>query len=321
MPSFIDVFCGAGGFTEGFKMAGWKHVCGIEIDKWAAATYAAHNHGDVIIKDARNVAKSDIDPFMNKYSVTTLDAIIASPPCTSFSRAGPRREGDERDQLYKEVLRLTELLSPKWVVVENVLGMLTKLDSKSGAKFAQLLIDDFRRIGYACEYRVLNAMQFDVPQNRKRVIFIASKDPNAIKFPVVRFVKPDEVPVRKYLALPYRVPERYFMSEKKIEYYRGREGFTRIINPARACHTIRATYLRSRGEHALVACKDGRIRMLTEKEVASIMGFDKQYKIVGSATQVYKQLGNSVAPPMAHAIARVLLEGLGRKPKHGAPRR
>lgn len=307
MPSFIDVFCGAGGFTEGFKMAGWKHVCGIEIDKWAAASYAANNHGDVILKDVRSVGPSDIRPFLKKHRVTSLDAIVASPPCTSFSRAGPRKAGDERDELYKEVLRLTQALQPKLVVIENVMGMLTKDDCVRGGKFADLLVSDFGRIGYTCKYRVLSTLQFNVPQNRKRVIFIASKDPTLIRFPDVATVRPEEVPVRKYLLPPSRVPTKYFMTPQKIEYYKGREGFTRFINPARASPTIRATYLRSRGEHALVKLQDGRVRMLTEKEVASIMGFSKSFKVIGSPTQVYKQLGNSVAPPMAEGIAKALL--------------
>lgn len=303
---FIDVFCGAGGFSEGFKMAGWKHVVGVEWDKFAAATYAANNDGDVIVKDAREVKLSDLTPFLKKHGVAgKLDALIGSPPCTSFSMAGLRKPGDDRDDLYKEVLRLGKLLQPRWIVMENVVGMLSKRD-KSGKTFADLVVEDLKKIGYHCEYRVLTATAFGVPQIRKRVIFVASKNPKDIAFPVPNVVDSRQVPVRRVLEPHDRVPAKFWMSREKIKWFDERPQYARYIDVDKACPTIRAGYFRSRGEHSLLKLEDGRVRMLTDKEVARIQGFPKTFKFVGSLTQKYKQIGNAVAPPMAKGIAGAL---------------
>lgn len=306
--SFIDVFCGAGGFTEGFKMAGWKHIVGIEWDKHAASTYAANHEGDVIVKDARLVTIADLNPFLikNNRGSKSIDAIIGSPPCTSFSSAGPRIIGDERDDLYREVIRLAALLKPKFVVIENVIGMLTKTDpQRNNQSFVNLVIKDLNAIGYFCEYQVLSAMQFGLPQSRRRVIFVACRDKRKIRFPIVDKVDPRSVPVRKVLEPPQRVAAKFFLSPQKIDYFANRE-FTRYIDLDKAAPTIRATYFKSQGEHGLVRYDDGRVRKLTDKEIARIQGFPKSYVFLGSLTQIYKQIGNAVAPPMGKAIALAL---------------
>lgn len=309
---FIDVFCGAGGFTEGLKMAGFTHICGIEIDKHAAATYAANNHGDVIVDDVRNVTMARLKPYIDKNGgagsgKTRIDVLAGSPPCTSFSSAGPRKEGDERDDLYMEMIRLAKLLDPKVIVIENVVGMMTKRDPRRQNQcFADLVLQDFRKAGYHCRYETLSTLQFGLPQTRKRVVFIASKDEALIRFPKVESVEAltarDElVAVRTVLDPPEVIPPLYFFTARKIQYWMGNP-YAKIIDMNKPSPTIRATYHRSQGEHALIRYVDGRMRRMTEKEVARVQGFPPGFVFVGSATQIYKQIGNAVAPPMARGI-------------------
>lgn len=297
--NFIDVFCGAGGFTEGLKQAGWRHIVGIDNDKFAAETYRA-NHGDIITKDIKNVSVSEVQKFIGRKK---LGAIVASPPCTSFSYAGKRQIGDDRDYLYKHVVRLTKYLQPRWVIIENVVGFLNK------SNVAADMMQDFKRIGYKGKWKVLSTMQFGLPQKRERAIFIAAKNIDDVVFPdVPRHIT--IVPVKPYIARRKNIHVKYFWSkDKKIANNSNgtRSKFIRFLTMSKPCYTIRASYFKARGEHSLIKYKDGQIRMLTEKEVAKIQGFPKTYKFIGSLSQIYKQIGNAVAPPMAAGIAKALL--------------
>jgi DNA (cytosine-5)-methyltransferase 1 len=320
MPTFIDLFCGAGGFTQGLKSAGWTHVAGIELDKHAAETYAA-NHGadEVLVKDVRKVTPEDLRPFFDRQGLAlapgALDAIVASPPCTSFSRVGPRKVGDDRDTLYKEAVRLARALKPRWVVMENVVGMLSKRDAK-GVTFADRIARDLRAAGYSCQYRVLEATSFGVPQRRRRVIFVAARDgPGDVRFPPEGVeVDPAAVAAGRVLLPPgTRVPAQFRLTPEKVRYYlEDKKEWTHVLDPKRPAPTVRASYLKSRGQECLVSLRGGGLRLLTPLEMARLQGFPDDYRFPGSMTQVYKQIGNAVAPPMARGIALALAQAPAR---------
>lgn len=166
-PVLIDLFCGAGGMSLGFNQAGFKTIFANDIEECCIETYK-FNHPEVdptkvVLGDIKELAET-VKKYVEEKSV---DIVIGGPPCQGFSLANQQRLIDDpRNKLYREYVKVVELLSPKFFVMENVEGM---------KNIASQVVEDFNAIGYTVEYRVLNAFDYGVPQNRKRLIFIGNK--------------------------------------------------------------------------------------------------------------------------------------------------
>ena len=196
-PIAIDLFCGAGGMSEGIIQAGFHIIYSNDISKEAMKTYI-HRHEQLGLihkkntfescKDIRKIdAKEIFDSISQikdyKNQDINIDAIFGGPPCQGFSRAGKRNADDPRNILFKEYIRIINDVKPKYVVMENVEGFLdTIFDGFIGLdgerykkdKAPTILINEFKKIGYnTVGPKLLNASDFGVPQNRKRMIFIA----------------------------------------------------------------------------------------------------------------------------------------------------
>jgi DNA (cytosine-5)-methyltransferase 1 len=298
-PLFIDLFCGAGGFTEGLKRAGFHHVVGVEIDPLYASTYRA-NHGDVIEDDLRNVTKERLDAFVQGRKI---DLIAASPPCQSFSSCGPRKVGDPKDMLYQEVIRIAPMYQPRLLVIENVLGLLTK---RAGSdKIIDTMIRDLAAIGYHAEYRVLSADEFEVPQRRKRVIIVAALDPADISFPVP--VQGFDPSVQRVLRAEADVPAKYFWPLHRREYFDRKPKYVKYLDVTQPCCTLRACYAKNRGADAAIQYAPDRVRMMTEQECAAIQSFPDTYVFKGSMTKQYKQIGNAIPVNLAKHVGCAIL--------------
>ncbi len=165
-PVIIDLFCGAGGLSLGFAQEGFKTSLANDIEPCCIDTYA-HNHPEtprkhIVLGDIRDVV--DNIKFLTRYP--SVDVIIGGPPCQGFSMANRQRLIDDpRNHLYKDYVRAVAEVNPKFFVMENVKGMLGVADQ---------VVEDFFRIGYNVSYRVLNAKDFGVPQNRERLIYIGN---------------------------------------------------------------------------------------------------------------------------------------------------
>ena len=118
-PTVVDLFCGAGGMSEGFKMAGYRILLGIEKDEAAAKTYRANNPDTaLIVGDIQLVADKEI---LEKLGGKKIDAVIGGPPCQGFSMANTHRKADDpRNELYLEFVRVVKLVKPDFFVMENV---------------------------------------------------------------------------------------------------------------------------------------------------------------------------------------------------------
>jgi len=166
-PTVVDLFCGAGGMSLGFSREGYKIILANDIDETSINTYSL-NHPEVeedrIIKgDIREVMVHITDMLRRKQP----DIVIGGPPCQGFSMANRQRLIDDpRNVLYKDFVEVVKSLKPKFLIMENVKGM---------KKVAPQVIEDFQRIGYEADYRVLNARDFSVPQNRERIIYIGNR--------------------------------------------------------------------------------------------------------------------------------------------------
>jgi DNA (cytosine-5)-methyltransferase 1/site-specific DNA-methyltransferase (adenine-specific) len=168
MLKILDLFSGVGGFSYGFEMTKhFKCVGHIEFDKQIANSFAK-NHPDVIsfVGDIK-----DISPLQVKEKIGDVDVIIGGPPCQGFSLKGKRKGlDDERNFLFKEYIKFVEYFNPKYFVLENVVAML----SDSNGYFKEEIKKAFEELGYFVSVGILNSLNFGVPQNRKRAIFIGS---------------------------------------------------------------------------------------------------------------------------------------------------
>lgn len=178
-PTAIDLFAGAGGMTEGLRKAGFQSVLANEYDEMAGLTFQT-NHPDVplLVKDVKTLS---VDEVLERtgLAVGELSLISGGPPCQGFSLAGPRFDGDPRNQMFKEFVRLVDGLRPQAFLFENVSGIL----SMSGGSVLRAIMSEFTDIGYRCEYKLLSAADYGVPQARPRFILIGVRDGDVIGFP------------------------------------------------------------------------------------------------------------------------------------------
>jgi DNA (cytosine-5)-methyltransferase 1 len=172
-PTVISTFAGGGGSSLGYSMAGFRELLAVEWDDNAVATFKL-NFPDVPVYHG-DICKLTVDECLKLAGLTgprQLDVLDSSPPCQGFSTAGKRDFGDDRNQLFREFVRLLRGLQPKVFVMENVSGM---VKGKMKLIFADIL-RELKASGYVVSARLLNAMWFGVPQSRERMIFIGVRE-------------------------------------------------------------------------------------------------------------------------------------------------
>ena len=198
MPYAIDLFCGAGGCSEGLIQAGFDILFSSDISDMVEKTYV-HRHEQLGLiqgentwferADIRNLTGdiirdriSSLKIFNNK-QMPDIDLIIGGPSCQGFSRAGRRDKSDPRNMLFGEYVRVISEIKPKYIVLENVEGFvdmqflgyvgITGIKYKDGSVTPDILRSELNEIGYdTLEPRILNAADYGVPQRRNRIIFI-----------------------------------------------------------------------------------------------------------------------------------------------------
>lgn len=214
--NFIDLFSGAGGLSEGFIRAGFKPIAHVEIDKAACNTMLTRTayhylkkiknfqpYLDYIQNKISRTELYSLLPKNERESVINLpigeennkiifnkidllkrgkniDFIIGGPPCQAYSIVGRSRDqnrmqGDSRNYLFKEYAKFLDYYQPKFFVFENVVGLISA-KTKDGESYLQMMLDLFKEKGYHAEYKVLEAKDFGVLQNRRRIILIGKKN-------------------------------------------------------------------------------------------------------------------------------------------------
>lgn len=192
MLSAIDLFAGAGGLTEGFRQAGFRCLAANDFDSAAAKTFkASHPEATFIegkiekisnglLREVAGVAKGD------------LDVLLGGPPCQAFSVYNHQRGfHDERSGLFREYLRIVDGLMPQFVVMENVTG----IKSVGNGRAVTEITESLQKLGYFVEHRILKAEEYGVPQERRRIFFIGSRDSNSIPWPKATHIAGDELPL------------------------------------------------------------------------------------------------------------------------------
>ncbi|MDO7847430.1 DNA cytosine methyltransferase [Hymenobacter sp. M29] len=174
----LSLFSGIGGLCAGVKKAGFRVVGAVEYDKYAAVNYRL-NFPEIPLYDGSVAGflpaetPEVFEQHRQTYANTeTLDLLFGGPPCQGYSQIGPRDVADPRNEMYLEMIRLATLLHPKFILIENVPNMLLM---KKGM-FKERILNSLKSIGYSnIGLKVLNAVDFGVPQARRRVFILATK--------------------------------------------------------------------------------------------------------------------------------------------------
>ncbi len=171
-PTVISTFAGGGGSSLGYSMAGFRELLAVEWDDNAVETFRL-NFPDVPVYHG-DIAALTVEEVLQRTGLKPgeLDVFDGSPPCQGFSTAGKRVMDDPRNSLFREFVRLLRGLRPKVFVMENVSGM---VKGKMKLIFADIL-RELKASGYVVSARLLNAMYFNVPQSRERMIFIGVRE-------------------------------------------------------------------------------------------------------------------------------------------------
>lgn len=214
--TFLGLFSGAGGLDLGFEKAGFIHTQSSDILDYAVNTLK-HNRPNW------DVLNCDVRDYMPGFR-EGLDVLLAGFPCQGFSLGGNRNSNDERNTLYREVIRIAKQMQPRVIVMENVLNLRTMKHPETGKPYAVQISDELDAIGYKTRFQFFRVSEYGVPQTRRRFIFIAYKGDTLDHF---LFPQPQkETPIRDFLfdlaqndhlKLPNHSPRWGFKSHVHIE--------------------------------------------------------------------------------------------------------
>ncbi len=299
----VSLFAGAGGMDLGLEQAGMKVLWANDFDRDACETYRMWSDAIVVEGDIANVDFSTVpDP----------DVIVGGFPCQGFSLAGPRKINDNRNALYKHFVHAVEEKRPYAFIAENVKGILTLGD---GA-ILEAIIQDFEDRGYHVAWKLLNAADYGVPQNRERVIFVGLRTDISSKY---EFPEPlvKRVTMREILGdLPKPKEEDICMapySSRFMSRNRRRDwdeiSYT-IPAMAKQVPLHPSSPMMTKLEQDLWVFGEGETRRFSWQEAAMIQTFPKDMLFAGDLTSKYKQIGNAVPVLLAKAIGVSLVEAL-----------
>ena len=320
----IDLFCGCGGMSKGLIDAGLNIIAGIDVWDKAVVSYNKNfSHHQAYCEDLTQLSPEKFEELYNK-DKKAVDVLVGGPPCQSFSIAGRRDKDDPRNTLFMEYVKYLDYFRPKAFIMENVIGLLSKKtassEDTSGEKVIDIIMELLNR-EYNCIITKLYASDFEVPQNRRRVIIIGIRKDLGIfpkePEPVIKSVE-DRIPVRTVLLRKEDVDAKYYLSEKALAGIENKravskaKGFgfgAQMLDVDKPSYTIPARYWKD-GYDALVKYNDKEIRRLTILELKRIQSFPDNYIIEGSNKDVIIQIGNAVACKLAYHLGNYLVNTL-----------
>jgi DNA (cytosine-5)-methyltransferase 1 len=297
----------------GLKQAGLTVVAGIDIWSVAIQSYQ-QNHPDHlgICGDLRELCPEELE---RRHGVQRggVDVLVGGPPCQSFSMAGKRDVSDPRNTLFMEYVRYLDYYQPRMFLMENVMGILSK-KTEAGEKMIDVIAAELGK-NYEVTIYTLWASDFEVPQNRRRVILVGVRKDLGIVVPAIPLVIPtvdQRIPVGQVLEPREVVGREYYLSERarqgivrKAERNRSKgAGFhAQILRMDRPSYTIPARYWKD-GYDALVQYSETEIRRLTLLELKRIQTFPDDYLLLGSKKDQVIQIGNAVPCRLAYHLGK-----------------
>ncbi|MCH9758048.1 MAG: DNA cytosine methyltransferase [Proteobacteria bacterium] len=320
----VSLFTGAGGLDLGFEMAGFQVVWANEFDKAIWKTFE-HNFPHTKL-DKRSITK------IHSHEVPDVDGFIGGPPCQSWSEAGAGRGiNDKRGQLFYDYIRLLKDKQPKFFLAENVSGILHPKHSKAFAD----IIKEFENTGYVVSYKLLNANNYDVPQDRLRVIIVGYHKNLGKKF---KFPEPQKYkPILKDAIFDLRLIVAKAAKEKNKtngesvimsnhEYMNG--GFSTIYmsrNRVRSWDEPSFT-IQAGGRHAPIHPQAPKMKFIEQNKRIFAPGYEEKYRRLSvrecariqtfpddfifkynDIADGYKMIGNAVPVNFAKYIAQEIM--------------
>lgn len=296
MVKFIDLFAGIGGIRLPFDELGYECVFSSEWNKAACTTYAAnfgeYPHGDITQIDEKDIPSHDL--------------LLAGFPCQAFSIMGKMQGfADTRGTMFFEIERILSYHKPSVVLLENV----KQLTTHDKGRTFEVILTRLAKLGYFVKWKVLNALDFGLPQKRERVIIVGFRNERDFfnfnfdfkpkKYNLSDILQKDEEVDKSLFASDKILKKRKERTEGKTVFYpsiwhENKSGNISVLDYACALRTGASyNYLLING-----------YRRPSSRELLRLQGFPDTYKIVVSNQEIRKQTGNSVAVPMIRVIAK-----------------
>lgn len=331
----IDFFCGAGGLTHGLKLSGIEVFAGVDVEESCRGTYESNNNAKFINKSIVETTAKEVKELFSLNSTKDDYTMIAGcAPCQPYSMMNTRKkQNDNRKTLLDEFRRIIKGVNPHFVIMENVSGL--NLDNPYFAKFIEMLDHG----GYKYEYKVLNAKNFSVAQNRKRLFLIATR----LKRVSLSFENLEEQNPVTLKDIIYNLESITHDIPSKIDYLHKSRPLN-VINLKRMkatpkngglrsawsedlklnCHKKKEVFLDNYGRlsweklSSTITTKfnqyySGRFahpeqdRALSLKEGALIQSFPDNYSFIGKDDEIARQIGNAVPVNLSKAVGKTFV--------------
>jgi hypothetical protein len=339
----LDLFCGAGGLSLGFKMAGFNISGGIDFDENAIKTHKKNFPKCTdICGDIKSLEKDEI-----KYLFPSVDVIIGGPPCQGFSMANKwqtEEEKKEKNMLFYEYMRFVSILKPKIFVIENVRQILTSNNEYAKKEITKIS----KKLGYNIYYDVLDASEYGVPQKRIRTFIIGIENKIKIGFNFKKIIKQEKVTVYDAISDLYKIEQSNILDKPSTRYQKIMQNTndSKLYNheikypikkvqdrikfvpqggnwknvPEKMWDTKRtnrhsSAYRRLNENTVSITIDTGHMnyfhpiynRVPTVRESARLQSFPDNFIFLGSKTSQFKQVGNAVPPFLAKAVATEIM--------------
>ena len=312
-----SLFCGCGGTDVGlignFEFLGRKYtknkieiVYANDIDDNACKIFEKNFNFKPDNRDIREIKPSDLPDF---------DILTGGFPCQSFSiiAQNPKRLGikDDRGKLFFEMCRILREKQPKCFIAENVKGIL----SVNNKETFPLIIEEFKKCGYKVDYRLINSVNYKIPQKRERVIIVGFRDDLNIQFEFPDIICSSENEYETLKSVVEKaVDKKYYFSDKAVSgMMKKRKNMNkgRVQKLNKPCNTVGAHLAKvSLNSTDPVLYQKGKYRRFTPREVARIQSFPDTFELVGTESAQYRALGNAIPPVMLWYIARKIINKL-----------
>ncbi|MBR5688541.1 MAG: DNA cytosine methyltransferase [Prevotella sp.] len=341
----LDLFCGCGGLSKGYEMAGYNVLLGVDFDEAALKTFEFNHHGAKTLKAdlSKDETVNEIDKAING---RRIDVIVGGPPCQGFSLTGPRKFDDVRNKLYLAMIETVRRYRPKAFMIENVPGMA----SLYKGEVKDEILKRFTSMGYKMTSKIVCAADYGVPQLRRRLVFIGIYDAKeAFHFPQP-FLKPEDYVTCKDAIgdLPALIEElgdeiSSYSQKPETDFQRMMRGNNDVlynhvavnhktfvketiaqvpdggnykdlpngVGDSRKFHVAWTRYCSSKPSGTIDTGHRNHFhykwnRCPTVRENARLQSFPDDFVFMGNRTQQNRQVGNAVPPLMAKAIAEEL---------------
>ena len=310
--NFIDLFCGAGGITQGLMQAGLNPVASAEISPIASATHRRnfpdchHFCGDI--------HEFNTQEWLSKVGSPEIHLVVGGPPCQGFSVAGKRDPNDPRNHLFQEFVRIVSEVRPWYIVMENVPGILTMKQGRT----KQAIIEAFEKIGYTnVSVSILESATYGVPQIRPRAIFIANRFGMQNPYPNPQLTPEQYKPIESAIS---DLPAYEAIPSINHEWTRHSPAYIERIAKVPPGGSLYETYVDAfkrqypgkpsmtiKENHGGTHIHPHLNRVISAREMARLQTFPDSFIFEGTMKKAMWQIGNAVPPRLAECIGYALI--------------